>query len=81
MKNFLLNEHLTITHKEKDNSLIRKMFYKFFYLGDEPKEKKIIHIEVKSQLLKDEPIFDDLTLDSEMAIHYDNQLRYLLNDL
>ena len=39
------------------------------------------HVKVESQLLKDEPIYNDLTLDSEMAIHYDNQLRYLLNDL
>ena len=61
MKNFMLNEHLTITHKKCKNGYTR--------------------VEVKSQLLKDEPIYDDLTLDSEMAIHYDNQLRHLLNDL
>ena len=61
MKNFLLNEHLTITHKKRNNGYTR--------------------VEVKSQLLKDEPIYNDLTLDSEMDIYYTNQIKHLLNKI
>ena len=61
MKNFMLNEHLTITHKKCKNGYTR--------------------VEVKSQLLKDEPIYDGLTLDSEMDIYYTNQIKHLLNKI
>ena len=61
MKNFMLNEHLKITHKKNKNGYT--------------------HVKVESQLLKDEPIYNGLTLDSEMDIYYTNQIKHLLNKI